>query len=236
MIDKGLRVVFKPAAAQNLHDEDNDVSFITQTDVMETCLLLRDSVVSLKVVILDLQLEVKELKIQVGRMERKRADQPPNSAGPPTVPATVEHPTNPDSDSSTTGAPISAHDRTNRHNLMMTLEVKDQYSKQTTITCIATIRKKLLRCRMMISNGTIGTSGGNHSFRGASTSRANQLRSIYIGNAVRNTSASSVRDHLTSIGLADDIADIQLIPSRFNNDTIAFCITLNSIAAEKKSV
>ena len=48
MIDKGLRVVFKPAAAQNLHDEDNNVSFINQTDVMETCLLLRDSVVSFK--------------------------------------------------------------------------------------------------------------------------------------------------------------------------------------------
>ena len=63
--------------------------------------------------ILDLQQEVIELKTQVGRMERKRADQPPNSAGPPTVPATVEHQTNPDSDSSTTGAPIPAHDRTN---------------------------------------------------------------------------------------------------------------------------
>ena len=88
---------------------------------------------------------------------------------------------------------------------------------------------------MMISNGTIGTSGGNHSFRGASTSRANQLHPIYISNAVRNTSASSVRDHLTSTGLADDIADIQLIPSRFNNDTSAFCVTLNSIAAEKRA-
>ena len=105
MIDKGLRVVFKPAAAHNLHDEDNDV--------METCLLLRDSVVSLKVVILDLQQEVKKLKTQVGRMERKRADQPSNCAGPPTVPATVEHPTNPDSESSTTGGPIPAHDLTN---------------------------------------------------------------------------------------------------------------------------
>ena len=52
---------------------------------------------------------------------------------------------------------------------------------------------------------------------------------------VRNTSASSVRDHLTSIGLADDIADIQLIPSRSNNDTSAFCVTLNSIAAEKRA-
>ena len=50
-----------------------------------------------------------------------------------------------------------------------------------------------------------------------------------------NNSASSVRDHLTSIGSADDITDIQLISSRFNNDTRAFCVTLNSIAFEKRA-
>ena len=235
MIDKGLRAVFKPAAAHNLHDEDNDVSFVNQTDVMETCLLLRDSVVSLKVVILDLQQEVKELKTQVGRMERKRADQPPNSAGPPTVPVTVEHPTNPDSESSTTGGPIPAHDLTNPPQSNEAIRSERPVQQTNNYHLPSNHQKKLLRGRMMISNGTIGTSGGNHSFRGALTSRANQLRSIYIGNAVRNTSASSVRDHLTSIGLADDIADIQLIPSRFNNDTSAFCVTLNSIAAEKRA-
>ena len=99
--------------------------------------MLRDSVVSLKLVILDPQQEVKELKTQVGRMERKRADQPPNSAcllllNTKQIQILILQ------------QPVHRPLLTTlliRHNLMRPLEVKDPYSKQTTITCLATIRK-----------------------------------------------------------------------------------------------
>ena len=53
-IDKGLKLVFKPATqinGENPEDEATaveDTSLINQSDVVETCLMLRDSVVDLK--------------------------------------------------------------------------------------------------------------------------------------------------------------------------------------------
>ena len=46
-MDKGLKVVFKPHTIPtgNDDDDDPDVSLIDQADVIETCFLLRDSVV-----------------------------------------------------------------------------------------------------------------------------------------------------------------------------------------------
>ena len=57
-IDKGLKVVFKPLTIPTGNGDDDanpDVSLIDKSNVIETCLLLRDSVVSLKSVIQGLQ-------------------------------------------------------------------------------------------------------------------------------------------------------------------------------------
>ena len=48
-----------------------DVSLIDQSDVIETCLLLRDSVVSLKSVIQGLQQEVTDLKSHIRQLDTK---------------------------------------------------------------------------------------------------------------------------------------------------------------------
>ena len=100
-------------------------------------------------------------------------------AGPPTVPATVEHQTNPDSDPSITGAPISAHDLTNPPQYNDDIGSERPVQQTNSYHLPNNHQKKLLRGRMMISNGTISTSGGNHSFRGVSTSRENQLQCHY---------------------------------------------------------
>ena len=90
-----MKAVFKPETAKSDdHNEDYanpDVSMIDQTDVIETCLLLRDSVISLKAVIRDLQQEVTDLKSHVtrldGRLTSKGASTNVDAAEPDTVPA-----------------------------------------------------------------------------------------------------------------------------------------------------
>ena len=64
-MDKGLKVVFKPLTIPTGNGDDDvnpHVLLIDQSDLIETCLLLRDSVVSLKSVIQGLQQEVTDLK------------------------------------------------------------------------------------------------------------------------------------------------------------------------------
>ena len=73
-MDKGLKVVFKPLTIPTGNGDDDvnpDVSLIDQSDVMETCLLLRDSVVSLKSVIQGLQQEVTDLKSHIRQLDTK---------------------------------------------------------------------------------------------------------------------------------------------------------------------
>ena len=70
-IDKHLKVMFKPA---HNNDANHDVSIIDQTDVIETCLLLHDSVVSLKAVIHNLQEEVTDLRSHVVQLDAKLVD------------------------------------------------------------------------------------------------------------------------------------------------------------------
>ena len=90
-----MKAVFKTETAQSDdHNEDDanlDVSMIDQTDVIETCLLLRDSVISLKAVIRDLQQEVTDLKSHVtrldGRLTSKDVSTNVDAAEPDTVPA-----------------------------------------------------------------------------------------------------------------------------------------------------
>ena len=73
-MDKGLKVVFKSLTIPTENGDDDvnpDVSLIDQSDVIETCILLCDSVVSLKSVIQGLQQEVTDLKSHIRQLDTK---------------------------------------------------------------------------------------------------------------------------------------------------------------------
>ena len=73
-MDKGLKVAFKPLTTLTGNGDDDvnpDVSLVDQSDVIETCLMLRDSVVSLKSVIQGLQQEVTDLKSHIRQLDTK---------------------------------------------------------------------------------------------------------------------------------------------------------------------
>ncbi len=86
-IDKGMKSVFKPSTTQLLQNDDKDdatpdVSMIEQSDVIETCLLLRESVVSLKTIISDLDKKVTGLQTNIGELQTKLSNQSITSINP----------------------------------------------------------------------------------------------------------------------------------------------------------
>ena len=82
--------------------------------------------------------------------------------------------------------------------------------------------------------GIVGTSTAQHSFTGNKRPRRNQMKSIFVGNGSINTTVTSLRQHLNSIGLSDNVADIQTVNTKYP-DAKSFCVTLNSIDAENKA-
>ena len=68
-------------------------------------------------------------------------------------------------------------------------------------------------------------------FTGNSRPPRNEMKSIFVGNGSTNTSVTSLRQHLNSIGLSDNVADIQTVNTKYP-DAKFFCVTLNSINAE----
>ena len=60
------------------------------------------------------------------------------------------------------------------------------------------------------------------------------MKSIFVGNGSTNTTVTSLRQHLNSIGLSDNVADIQIVNTKYT-DAKSFCVTLNSIDAENKA-
>ena len=230
-IDKNLKVVFKPEPIQNgdINEDDvtPDVSMIDQTDVIETCLLLRDSVVSLKTVIRDLQQEVTDLKSHVILLDAKLANGDPNPAAaagePPTttnviVPATQEQTA---TETLNTGEDVNPPPHNNLHNFQLPRDHQ----------------KNIIRNGTGITSqrpGIVGSSIDSLSFSGTSVPRRSQIRSIYVGNCTVATSAAAVRTHLGTIGLSESVLDIQPLTTRYS-DMKSFCVTLNSVEAENKA-
>ena len=60
------------------------------------------------------------------------------------------------------------------------------------------------------------------------------MKSIFVGNGSSNTTVTSLRHHLNSIGLSDNVVDIQTVNTKYS-DAKSFCVTLSSIDAENKA-
>ena len=107
----------------------------------------------------------------------------------------------------------------------------------TTSNCRALIRR---RFRVEVwqpqppRDGIVGTSTAQHSFTGNSRPRRSQMKSIFVGNGSSNTTVTSLRHHLNSIGLSDNVVDIQTVNTKYS-DAKSFCVTLSSIDAENKA-
>ena len=72
-VDKRLKKLFKtnPNAGVGTHADRNDVSLIEQSDLAETCLLLRESAMNLTDVICGLKTDIGSLQQDVSRLEIK---------------------------------------------------------------------------------------------------------------------------------------------------------------------
>ena len=229
-IDKHLKVVFKPAHNNDNpeHDANPDVSIIDQTDVIETCLLLRDSVVSLKAVIHYLQQEVTDLRSHVVQLDAKLVDARVTH-NPAPLP---HHPEGTPADETT--APLNGNvtDDIQPENV-----TTDPTETNADFRLPINQQKKLLTGRRGTPTqrpGIVGKSKATHSFSGINGPTRTQMRSLYIGNCGTNASITSVRAHLVSIDLADALIDIQSLDTKYS-DMKLFCITLNSTDAENKA-
>ena len=241
-MDKGLKVVFKPHTIQTGNGDDDvnpDVSLINQSDVIETCLLLRDSVVSLKSVIQGLQQEVTDLKSHIRQLDTKvgagRAtvlvgtqprDNPVVQDTPTEEEATEQHNdgTQHAEPESTTPNPLVL-DTGNTTNNTDNFQLPRSHQKKIQSGDMATPTPR---------DGIVGTSTAQHSFTGNSRPRKSQMKSIFVGNGSSNTTVTSLRHHLNSIGLSDNVVDIQTVNTKYS-DAKSFCVTLSSIDAENKA-
>ena len=80
--------------------------------------------------------------------------------------------------------------------------------------------------------GITGESASGHPLRAASTIPL--LRPVFIGNAHRETTEDDIRKHVTSIGLADGLSDVQTLPSTIVGRA-AFCVTFNDHITNEKA-
>ena len=241
-MDKGLKVVFKPHTIQTGNGDDDvnhDVSLMEQSDVIETCLLLRDSVVSLKSVIQGLQQEVTDLKSHIRQLDTKVG------AGRGTVLVGTQPRENPVvQDTPTEGEATEQHNDGTHHAEpeSATSNPLVQDSGNTTINIdnfqLPRSHQKKVQSGDMAAptphEGIVGTSTAQHSFTGNKRPRRNQMKSIFVGNGSTNTTVTSLRQHLNSIGLSDNVADIQIVNTKYT-DAKSFRVTLNSIDAENKA-
>ena len=241
-MDKGLKVVFKPHTIQTGNGDDDvnpDVSLMEQSDVIETCLLLRDSVVSLKSVIQGLQQEVTDLKSHNRQLDTKVG------AGRATVLVGTQPRENPVvQDTPTEGEATEQHNDGTHHAEpeSATSNPLVQDSGNTTINIdnfqLPRSHQKKVQSGNMAAptprEGIVRTSTAQHSFTGNKRPRRNQMKSIFVGNGSTNTTVTSLRQHLNSIGLSDNVADIQIVNTKYT-DAKSFCVTLNSIDAENNA-
>ena len=80
--------------------------------------------------------------------------------------------------------------------------------------------------------GITGESASGHTFRAASTIPL--LRPVFIGNAHHETTEDDIRKHVTNIGLANGLSDVQPLPSPIAGRA-AFCVTFNDHITEEKA-
>ena len=83
-------------------------------------------------------------------------------------------------------------------------------------------------------DGIVGTSTAQHSFTGNNRPRRSLMKSIFVGNGSSNTTVTSLRHYLNSIGLSDNVVVIQTVNTKYS-DAKSFCVTLSFIDAEKKA-
>ena len=174
-------------------------------------MMLHNSVISLTSVVADLQQEVKELKSKMASYPEPRLNDNPSTS-----------------------------DKQHHNNKLLqpsnnTLESDVEVIAENDFQLTKSQQRKLKKGSQTIPNsfpGITGESASGHSFRAASTIQ--QLRPVFIGNAHRETTEGDIRKHVTSIGLADGLSDVQTLPSTIAGRA-AFCVTFNDHITEEKA-
>ncbi len=181
-IDKGIKSVFKPSTTQPSQndaadDATTDVSMIEQSDdIMEVCLLLRDSVVSLKGVITNLEVKVTGLHTHIDQLKSKLDNQNTttnNSDATGDAAATDEN------------GPIQTQDN----------QQGATVSNQPILNAVGDGNGQppgILRAGQQSATSTYAQHRARHD--------------VYIGNMCSTTTEANVRTHLESIGVTDVIS------------------------------
>ena len=173
--------------------------------------MLHNSVISLTSFVADLQQEVKELKSKMASYPEPRLNDNPSTS-----------------------------DKQHHNNKLLqpgsdTLESDAEVIAENDFQLTKSQQRKLKKGSQTIPNsfpGITGESASEHSFRPASTIQ--QLRPVFIGNAHCETTEGDIRKHVTSIGLADGLSDVQTLPSTIAGRA-AFCVTFNDYITEEKA-
>ena len=227
-IDAGLRAVFKPASVSDSAavDDAQNMVVISPKDVVNTRLLRRDSVASLKHAIICLQHQVKDLQTEVGQFRS-------NSSSTNTFTANVDvHEHSKDGNSLEQDLQRTESDIREKTKEMNPAKFSRDRTNSTEVYQLSNHQLKLQTDGKSTKDSSIGTSECSFSFRGAEMFMTPKLRSIYIGNTFQDTSPNDIREHLVSIGLGTDIVNIHSLPARFKHSKRSFCVTLKSEDAE----
>ena len=212
--DERLNTVFKRSKHSGTGCQDDvttspDAPILCAADLTETCLMLHRSVISLTSVVADLQQEVKEL--------RSKLTSNPGLKDNHDKPVKQNH----------NNKLLQPSSNTQDSDAEVTTENDFHLSKRQ--------QRKLKNGSQTIPNsfpGIKGESASGHSFRAASTIPL--LRPVFIGNAHHETTEDDIRKHVTSIGLADGLSDVQTLPSTIAGRA-AFCVTFNDDITEEKA-
>ena len=215
--DERLNTVFKRSKHSGTGCQDDvttspDTPILCAADLTETCLMLHKSVISLTTsIVTDLQQEVKELR-------SKLASYP--------EPGLNDNPT--------------TSDKQNQNNKLLQpssniLDSDAEVIAENDFRLSKSQQRKLMKGSQTIPNsfpGITGESASGHSFCAASTIPL--LRLVFIGNAHPETTEDAIRKHVTNIGLANGLSDVQPLPSTIAGRA-AFCVTFNDHTTEEKT-
>jgi viroplasmin and RNaseH domain-containing protein len=254
-LDKRLSKVLKTSGTTNNQESVHDASvrLIESTDLIETCVVLRDTVTNLTTVVSNLSGEVVLLREKMALLELRLA---PDTQIPLVTEVNsqvaTDNSNNDDSERTQTDAIPTQPDNMANTSVEQSSTIQDpvvratpqisdtgilapSVSSETSDFRLPERQRRQIRRGFNIQPSTrseiIGTVSGEFSITGVTGNQTNNIRTIYVGKVKVQTSHNDIRRHLREIGVSH-ISDVIQLPCRVPGEA-SFCVTVDAESDEE---
>ena len=238
MKDRRLSKVLKPrTGSETVSHRQPEDAVIETSDLVETCVLLRDTVTNLSGTIGTLTNEISDLRDKIATLEMKLSRLPMHRNNDETEQqvtsddiGTIQRPTNPEGNQEQ-----EPHDQNTPP-----IEIEDSDSTDNEFRLPVSQLRKLRRGQLKVQrtshNEVVGSAPARRFRIEAAKVNAHSNKpgviAIYVGHMNENSTETSLKDHLRDIGITS-VTGIVNLRCRLQGKT-SFCVSLDSQRDEEK--